>query len=83
MNDIWQVYIIKCKDGELYTGIAKDVDKRVALHNKGLSCRYTQYRGPVKLLYCESYKNRKDAAKREAKIKGLTRRKKLEIINAR
>ena len=79
MNDVWYVYIIRCKDGELYTGIAKDIFKRVEVHNKGLACRYTKYRRSVTLIYGELHKSRRDAVKRGVELKGFTRRKKLEI----
>ena len=81
MSEPWFVYIIKCKDSELYTGIAKDVEKRVKLHNQGLACRFTKYRHPVKLLFVERHPGQDSARKRELAIKGLTREKKFAIIN--
>ena len=76
----WFVYIIECKDKELYTGITLDVEKRVAKHNKGLGCRYTKYRWPVNLIYKEAQTNKSCAIKRELEIKRLKRAEKLKLI---
>jgi len=76
------VYILKCSDDTLYTGITKDVNKRVGEHNSSTKgAKYTKARRPVKLLYCESSEDRSSASKREYAIKKLTRAKKLELIN--
>jgi len=76
------VYILECSDGSLYTGITKDVEKRLEEHNtKDSGAKYTKARRPVKLLYKESSLDRSSASKREYKIKKLTRLKKLELIN--
>ena len=72
----WYIYIVKCADKTLYTGIAKDVPKRIEAHNKGKGAKYTASRGPVKLVYQEKTKNRSTATKREIKIKKLTRTEK-------
>ena len=79
-SDIWNVYIVECRDKKLYIGIAKDVDKRVALHNRGLACRFTKYRYPVKLLYKEEHSTKSLARLRELELKGFSRLKKFEII---
>lgn len=81
MADIWHVYIIECKDKELYVGIAKDVTKRIDLHNRGSACRYTKYRNPVKLVYKEMQRSYLLARKREKEIKGFRKEKKLRLIN--
>ncbi|MFA6191432.1 MAG: GIY-YIG nuclease family protein [Sulfurimonas sp.] len=76
------VYILKCNDGTLYTGIAKDVDKRINEHNTSeKGARYTKARRPVKLMYKENSKDRSSASKRENEIKKLSRKKKLDLIN--
>ena len=75
----WQVYIIKCKDKTLYTGITNDLERRIKAHNSGNGCRYTKYRYPVKLIHSEQQPTRVEALKREAYIKGLPRRKKLNL----
>lgn len=75
----WSVYIILCKDNKLYTGISNDVLKRVGIHNSGKGCKFTKHRHPVKLLYQEECGTQSAARKRELKIQGLTRKKKLEL----
>ncbi|MEJ2744994.1 MAG: GIY-YIG nuclease family protein [bacterium] len=81
IND-WYVYIVKCRDGTFYTGVTNDLDRRIAEHNGGRGCRYTSGRRPVKLRYSESFRDRSSALKREARIKGLSRREKLILIGA-
>lgn len=76
----WNIYIIKCKDGLLYTGITKDLLRRIKEHNSGNGCRFTKYRTPVKLMHSEQVASRSMALKREAAIKCLARKKKLELI---
>lgn len=75
------VYILECSDGSLYTGITKDVTKRLDEHNtKDIGAKYTKARRPVKLLYEETSNDRSSASKREYAIKKLTRLKKLQLI---
>jgi len=73
-ND-WFVYIVRCADDSLYTGITKDVDRRVQEHNEGdkLAAKYTRARLPVVLVYQESCESRSAATKREIEIKLLSR----------
>lgn len=75
----WAVYILKCADGTLYTGISNDVTKRVNVHNTGKGAKYTRVRLPVKLAYSEASTNRSTASKREAEIKKLPRNEKLKL----
>ncbi len=75
----WSVYIIECKDSKLYTGITTDLQRRIRDHNSGNGCRFTKYRIPVKLVYREDLPTRSEVLKREARIKQLTRRKKLDL----
>ena len=77
----WSVYILRCADGTLYTGIAPDVEKRVALHNAGKGAKYTRGRGPVELVYREELEDRAAASKREYAIKQLSRAEKLRLID--
>ena len=74
--------MVRCADNSLYTGVAKDVSRRIQEHNhddkKG--ARYTRARRPVMLVYQESQTNRSDACRREAAIKKLSRQKKLNLI---
>lgn len=77
----WYVYIIKCKDSLLYTGITKDLERRVKEHNSGNGCKFTKYRAPVKLVYSEKAKSRSWALIREAEIKRFSRQRKLKLFN--
>lgn len=76
----WWVYIVRCRDGSLYTGISDDVGARIAVHNRGKGARYTQGRGPVKLVYSECHENKSDALKRELQIKKFNKVKKERLV---
>ncbi len=79
----YYVYILLCSDNTLYTGIAKDVHKRLQEHNESeKGAKYTRVRRPVKLVYTEKSENRSSASKREYVIKKLSRERKLALINA-
>lgn len=73
------VYIIACNDGTLYTGWTTDVAARVIAHNEGTGAKYTKGRGPVTLIYTETFENKSDALRREITIKKLTRTEKLKL----
>lgn len=76
------VYILRCSDKTLYTGIARDVDKRVIEHNSSdKGAKYTRTRRPVELVYKEKHEDRSSACKREYEIKKLSREKKLQLIS--
>lgn len=79
VNTMWFVYLLKCSDGSLYTGITTDIDRRVEEHNGGKSI-FTRGRVPVALIYSEKSTGRSSATKREKEIKGWRREKKLELI---
>ena len=83
MND-WTVYILRCTDETLYTGITKDVERRIEEHNGSglLGSKYTRARRPVRLVYSEAHKTRSDAARREYEIKRLNREGKEALIRA-
>ena len=76
------VYILRCKDDSLYTGITTDLPRRVEEHNAGTGAKYTRGRGPVVLVYRESISDRSSASKREAEIKKLSRGEKLRLISS-
>ncbi len=76
----WCVYILLCADGTLYTGITNDIDRRVKAHSEGQGARYTRSRRPVDLVYQESAESRSKATIREAAIKRMSRKKKVEMI---
>ena len=76
----WQVYILRCQDDTLYTGITNDLENRLQTHNEKRGARYTRARLPVTLAYSEEAPSRSLASRREAAIKKLTRSKKLKLI---
>ena len=78
----WQVYILQCSDGTLYTGITDDLSRRISMHNAGKGAKYTRGRGPVTLVYQESCPDKGGALRREHAIKSLPRAKKLELADA-
>lgn len=80
MEHIWHLYILRCRDGSLYTGITTDVEKRLETHQSGKGAKYTRGRGPLQLVYREKCGSHSDALKREFAIKALTREEKLELI---
>lgn len=77
----WWVYVLRCADGSLYTGITTDVARRLAEHNGdgAAGARYTRSRRPVTLAYAEAAASRAEAARREAAIKRLDRARKLAL----
>ena len=82
-GDEWFVYMVRCADGSLYTGIAKDVARRCKQHNDGTAARYTRSRLPVELVYYEAHPSQSSALKREAAVKAMDRREKLAMAQRR
>jgi putative endonuclease len=80
MTPGWSVYLLQCADGTLYTGIAKDVQKRLEMHEAGKGAKYTRGRGPFEILYAEPCAGRGSALKREAEIKALGKSEKLALV---
>jgi predicted GIY-YIG superfamily endonuclease len=76
----WFVYVLRCADGSLYTGITNNLPRRLKQHNAGTASRYTRGRLPVALAYTEFYASRNEALKREFAIKTLSRSAKEELI---
>ncbi|MBP9771689.1 MAG: GIY-YIG nuclease family protein [Candidatus Pacebacteria bacterium] len=76
------VYILRCADTTLYTGITTDIARRLVEHQKGVGGRYTRAKGAIKILYTERKKNRSTASQREAEIKQLSRKAKLLLIKS-
>ena len=76
------VYILKCADGSLYTGWTNDLKQRLKTHNQGRGAKYTRARLPVELVYFETLETRGDALSREAQIKKLSRKAKLQLIQS-
>ncbi len=80
-STVWYVYIVRCADGTLYTGVAKDVGARVDQHNTGDGARYTRARRPVELVYQEQMSDRSTALRREHAIKRMRRGSKCILIS--
>src|SRR5262245_24560660 len=78
----WQVYILRCGDGTLYTGITIDLEKRLDAHHRGVAAKYTRHRRPLCLAYSETQPDRGSALKREAALKKMRRVDKLALIGS-
>ncbi len=76
----WLVYILRCSDGSLYTGITNDLPKRLKAHAAGKASKYTRSRLPVRLAYSEPQRSKSVALKREAAIKRLRRAGKERLV---
>ncbi len=76
----WLLYIVKCRDGSLYTGITNNLEQRIEQHNKGKASRYTRARLPVIVVYKEGCNNKSSALRKELKMKALSRKEKEEYI---
>jgi len=76
----WSVYILRCGDDTLYTGVAVNVAQRLQEHRAGTGAKYTRGRNPLKVVFRQRLPSRSDALKREAEIKGWSRGKKLSLI---
>ena len=79
---MWWVYIVRCRDGSLYTGVTTDVTRRVRQHQAGRGGAYTASHRPVRLAYTEAMRHRSSALRREAVLKRFTRARKLALIAA-
>ena len=80
MEQIWYLYILRCKDDTLYTGITTDVEKRLEAHRAGRGAKYTRGRTPLELVYRETCGTHSQALKREVEIKKMTRQEKQNLI---
>ena len=74
------VYILRCKDGSLYTGWTNDLEHRLAMHSNGRGAKYTRGRGPLELVYSEELPDKEAALRRECAIKKLRREQKLALL---
>lgn len=83
MESIWYLYILRCKDDSLYTGITTDVEKRLEAHRSGKGAKYTRGRGPLELVYWEECGGHSNALKREWEIKQLPRARKQQLIQGK
>lgn len=78
----WQVYIIRCSDGSLYTGITRDIERRLSQHGSSAGAKYFRGRSPEAVVYLEGGHDRSSASRREAQIKQLRRTDKLRLISS-
>ena len=83
MDQIWFVYLLRCKDDTLYCGITPDLEKRLEQHRSGKGAKYTRGRGPLELVYHEKVASHSEALKREIAIKRLSRQEKLQLISSK
>ena len=82
MEKIWYLYMLRCGDGSLYTGITTDVQRRLDAHLAGKGAKYTRGRGPLTLVHRESCGSHSEALKRELEVKALTREETERLILA-
>ncbi len=75
----WVVYILRCADDSLYTGVTNNLEQRLQKHHDGTGAKYTRGRGPFELIFSEEHSDRSSASKREAEIKNLQRLEKLKL----
>ncbi len=80
MEQNWKLYILRCKDGTLYTGITTDVPARLEAHSSGKGAKYTRGRGPLELVYEEACPDHSAALKREIAVKNLRKHQKLALL---
>jgi putative endonuclease len=76
----WLVYVLRCRDGSLYCGVTNDLPARLAAHTSGRGAKYTRGRGPFEVVYERRAKDRPAAQRFEARIKRLSRERKLALI---
>ena len=77
----WFVYMLRCKDNSIYTGITNDLNKRIEAHLSGNGSKYLRGKSPLKLVYKENFLSRSAASKREIEIKKLKKKEKESLIN--
>ncbi|WP_019214958.1 GIY-YIG nuclease family protein [Fenollaria massiliensis] len=80
MNKIYYIYMLRCKDGSIYTGYTDNIYKRIKKHRSGKGAKYTRGRGPFELVHYESFLTKEEAMQREAAIKKLNKEAKLKLI---
>src|SRR5205085_9183305 len=83
LGPMWSVYMLRCKDGSLYTGCTNHLEARLERHRAGRGARYTRSRLPVRLVFSEAAADKSAALRREAALKQLTREEKLALLRPR
>ncbi len=81
MEQKWYVYILRCADDTLYTGITNDIERRLKAHNAGTASKYTRSRRPVTMVYQEENDTKGNALRRELQIKAMSRQQKIALLN--
>ncbi|MCA9387843.1 MAG: GIY-YIG nuclease family protein [Candidatus Andersenbacteria bacterium] len=76
----YTVYMLRCRDGSLYTGIARNVEQRLKQHEAGSGSKYVRSRLPVRLVFTEGHPDRSSAQRREAELKSLSRSQKEDLV---
>jgi putative endonuclease len=76
------VYVLLCEDGSYYTGYAKDVKSRFRLHKQGIGARYTRIHRPIRVVYVEEFRSRREAMRREQAIKRLSHERKRKLVGS-
>ena len=79
MESTWKLYILRCGDGSLYTGITDDLERRLCAHRAGKGAKYTRGRGPLILRYTETCENHSSALRREIAVKKLKKEEKVAL----
>lgn len=82
MDKKWYLYILRCADGTLYTGITTDVEARLETHRSGKGAKYTRGRTPLELVYREECEDHSQALKRELAVKAMSREQKQKLIKS-
>lgn len=81
MEQKWYVYILRCADDTLYTGITNDIERRLKAHNAGTASKYTRSHRPVAIVYQVEVGSKGDALRRELQIKAMSRQQKIALLN--
>jgi len=82
LSSPWYTYIIRCRNGNLYTGCTNHMIRRWHQHREGTGAKYLRAHTPKEVVFVESHSNRSDACKREYQIKQLSKQEKEELINS-
>lgn len=77
---MWYTYIVRCRDGSLYTGVTNGLQSRIDRHNDGSGAKYTRAKRPVKLVYAEKFDTKSKAQIREAEVKKFKRKEKVHLV---
>ncbi len=83
VNSCWYLYVLKCNDGTLYTGITNNIERRTDQHNRGAASRYTRARLPVQVIYRERCRSRSSALRKEYALKQLSKDAKVAYIETK